>query len=74
MAIGSEVFGHGPDVGLRKVGVIEADDRNIQAPPRGDGFPRELIRVAGFDDVRLFPFEHLFDEMEFQEGTIARGA
>ena len=67
----AEIFCHRPDVGFRKMGMIKSDDRNIQAPTRGDGLPRELIGVAGFDDVRLFLFKHFLDKMELEKDSIA---
>lgn len=70
----AEIFRHRPNVSFREMGVIKSNDRDIQAPTRRDGLPRELIGVAGFDDVRPFLFKHLLDEMELQQGSITRGA
>ena len=50
--------------------MVEAHDGDIQAAPRGNGFPSELVRIARFDDIRLFPFQDLFHEVKLQKGPV----
>ena len=69
----AEIFGDGAKVGFRKVGVVKADHGNIQAAPRGDGFPGDLVGVTGLDDVWEFLFQNLLDEVEFGECPVAGG-
>ena len=67
----SEKLGHRPDIGLGKMRVIKPDHRDIQASAGGDGFPRHLVGITGFDDVRALALERLLDEVQLGEGTVA---
>ena len=51
--------------------VVEADRGNAESAPRSEGLPGNLIRIAGFDEVRLFALQGLLDEVEIDQGTIA---
>jgi len=68
---GAEVFGHRAQHRVREVGVVEPDGRDAQGTARGDGFPRDLIRVARLDQIGLFPLERFLHQMEAQQGTVA---
>ena len=56
---------------FRKVRVVKTDHRNIEATTGGNGFPSDLIRVAGFNDVGPFFFKNLFNEVKLREGAVA---
>ena len=62
---------HGAEDGFRKVRVVKANNRDIEATTGGDGLPCDLIGVAGFNDIGSFFFQDLFDEVKLREGAVA---
>ena len=67
----AEVLGRTAEKRLGKMGVVEPDDRNPQRRAGRQRLPRDLIRVAGLDDVRLLLFQDALDGLEIDQRAVA---
>src|SRR5947199_5643481 len=61
-------------VRFREMRMIKTNDRNFQGAADRDRFPPNLIRVAGFEDVRPLTLYNFLDGTHVHEGAVARGA
>ena len=46
--------------------MVEGNHRNTEGAAGGEGFPRHLIRVAGFDDIGTLAFEDFLDGIQIE--------
>ena len=54
--------------------MVKPDDRNAKRVAGGDGLPRDLIGIAGLDDIRPFPLQHALDRLQPQQDAVAGSA
>ena len=52
--------------------MIESHHRDAQRPPGRQGFPRNLVRIAGFNDVGLLGLQDSLHRLQVDQGPVAR--
>jgi hypothetical protein len=56
------------------VGVVKSDDGDAQRLAGSDGFPGDLVGIAGLDDIGHLALEDALDGLQPQQGAVAGGA